>query len=482
MALLENCTELGNCGVVSPASCTPTLNAALNPVGLTISDYLCNCQDERLIWTKESPTRKRRYSFLRKLFFGNMSMDEDLFGKNKNMFTLKDVGELPSKGIRSQSGKSVEFLVYKGHDFHTNVTLDSTGTLLTVTDSSIFKPCMSVEIVTQGADDCCYEKFIRNVISTPSATTVELDSAVTVVEGSRVIARFDEVKKCGTLCDYDFDRKADKFESFYQIIGRKLCFDVNDLNACAFTDFNQTITEALYGMKLKSQYEKKMNELMDWFEHQILMAVNTGMNREMTTLQGGETLGIETAMAYARNTLGITNEYKIQAMSPRAIFQNLLELVIDHQRELSGSGDYIVGVTRKLYSWIKTNQEFLRIHGDVKCCNSDGVYRIGNVEIDTGYGKVEFMIDPYIDMAYAEKMIGRFLPNETSKFFTQQYSSIDLNGSLISYPTGLQKKDISHLNDDKIECGICHMFSYKFAFVPGGALNGDIFKVEIVNA
>ena len=254
------------------------------------------------------------------------------------------------------------------------------------------------------------------------------------------------------------------------------------MNACAFTDFNQTITEALYGMKLKSQYEKKMNELMDWFEHQILMAVNTGMNREMTTLQGGETLGIETAMAYARNTLGITNEYKIQAMSPRAIFQNLLELVIDHQRELSGSGDYIVGVTRKLYSWIKTNQEFLRIHGDVKCCNSDGVYRIGNVEIDTGYGKVEFMIDPYIDMAYAEKMIGRFLPNETSKFFTQQYSSIDLNGSLISYPTGLQKKDISHLNDDKIECGICHMFSYKFAFVPGGALNGDIFKVEIVNA
>lgn len=482
MALLENCAELGTCNTVTNATCPSGPNANLNPVGMSVGDYLCACQEERPVRSYESPNRKWKHAFLRKLFFGTMKADNELFGEKTAFFTLKDVQGLPSKSVRSITGKEIEFLYYKGNDFFTNVTTGSTGTTLTVKDSSIFSPCMSIEIVTQSpTDDCCYETFIRKVISVPSATTVEVDTAVTVSDDARVIVRFNEALKCSEFCPFDKERKADKFKTYYQTIGHKLCFDVDDLNACNFTDFNETITNAIYGMKLKNKYELKSIEMMDLVEHEILMAINTGRNTLGTTTVPGETLGIETAMAYAKNVLGVENDYKLKAMSPRAIFQALIDLVIDKQRNMSGSsGDYLVGVTAKLYSWIRNNQEYLRPSGETCCTSSDGVYRVGNVSIDTGYGKLEFVIDPYIEMKYREKMIARFLPNETTKFYTQMYNNIDINGNTVSVPGGMKVQDVSFLNAGKVDCEICHVYSYKFAFIPSGALSGEAFKLEIV--
>jgi hypothetical protein len=186
-------------------------------------------------------------------------------------------------------------------------------------------------------------------------------------------------------------------------------------------------------------------------------------------------------MAYAKNVLGVENDYKLKAMSPRAIFQSMIDLVIDKQRNMSGSsGDYLVGVTAKLYSWIRNNQEYLRPSGETCCTSSDGVYRVGNVSIDTGYGKLEFVIDPYIEMKYREKMIARFLPNETTKFYTQMYNNIDINGNTVSVPGGMKVQDVSFLNAGKVDCEICHVYSYKFAFIPSWALSGEAFKLEIV--
>lgn len=484
MALLTECTEITNCALTTSQLCASGPNANLTAVGMAVGDYLCQCQEERPIWTYESPNRKWRHAFLRKLFFGTVQADNTLFNGSDKMtyFTLKDVQGMPSKSVRTIDGKAIEFLYYKGNDFFTETTAPSTLRVLTVADSSIFSVGMSVEIVTTDPDnDCCYNTFIRKVTDVPNSTSIQVDSNVVVTDDSRVIVRFQEAVKCSPFATFDKARTANKFKSYWQIIGHNVCFDVDDLNSCSFTDFNETVTQAIYGQKLKNKYELKSMEMLDLFEHEILMAINTGRNVQLSTTVSGETLGIETAMAYAKNILGIENDYKIKAMSPRAIFQSIIDLVIDKQRNMSGtSGDYIVGVTAKLYSWIRNNQEYLRPSGETCCTSSDGVYRIGNVSIDTGYGKLEFMIDPYLEMKYREKMYARFLPNETTKFYTPMYQNIDINGNTVSVPAGVKVEDISFLNAGKVDCQICHAYSYKFAFIPAGALSGEAFKVEIV--
>lgn len=484
MALLDTCTDLNNCAVAWAASCTSSPNANLNGVGMTVGDYLCACQEERPLWSHESKTERLTQAWLRRMFFGTKRLDEDVLGTpGKTFFTLKDVGGMPSKSVRSVDGKGVEFLTYEGNDHFTNVTVASTGATITVANTGSFAANMSIEIVTQNpTDPCCYDKVIRKVLSVDSATQLTLDSAVTVVVDARVIVRFSEITRCNYFDPFDYQRDAKRFKSFFQTLGHDLCFDVDDLNACHFTDFNQTITDALYGQMLSNKYKMKVADLGNLIMHEMLMAVNTGINREMTTTQSGETLGIETAMAYARNVLNIENEFKIQAMSPRAIFQALLDIVIDHQQDMSGKGDYVVGCTRKLYSWIKNNQEYLRASGEVSCCNSDSVYKIGNVMIDTGYGKIEFIVDPYIDLVYKEKMLARFMPDETTKLYTPMYHNISSNGELVSIAGGMKVEDKSFLNVGKAKCDICHAYSYEFAFVPGWALVWDIFKVEIVQS
>lgn len=483
MALLDNCVT-GSCDIATASECSSSPAATLSGVGLSVSDYLCSCQDERPIWSYESPNRKWKHAFLRKLFFGNFTPDNMLgTASQKTFFTLKDVAGMPSKNVLSVSGKSVEFLTYLGSDYFTTVTATSTGTTLTVADSSIFAENMSVEIVNQdGSEDCCYSIVTRTVTGVPSATTITVNSAVSVAADTRVIVRFSEVKKCAYFEEFTAEREATKFESYFQTLGHNITFDPDDLNKCSFSDFNDVISTALYGQKLKNQYMLKVHEMLDLFEHEILMAINTGINRAMTISVAGETLGIETAMAYARNTLNIENEYVIQGMSPRAIFQSLLDLVIEKQRSLSGSGNYIVGVTNKLYARIRNNQEYLRNSGQVQATSSGGVYKVGMVSIDTGYGMVEFMIDPYLELVYKEKMIARFLPDETTKFYTPMNETIDFNGNLVSFPKGLKVEDLSILNVGKAGCDITHAYSYTFAFVPGDALTGGIFKVEIRNA
>lgn len=468
MALLDACATIVDCDLTSASECASSPSATLTAVGMTVSDYLCSCQEEWPIWSYESPNRKWKHAFLRKLFFGTFTPDNMLDGPaQKTFFTLKDVAGMPSKSVISVSGKSVEFMTYIGNDYFTNVTATSTGTTVTVEDSSIFGDNMSIEIINQSADeDCCYTVVTRTVTDITDATHIVVNSAVSVTADSRVIVRFSEVKKCAYFEEFTADRQASKFESFFQTLGHQITFDPDDLNKCSFTDFNEVITTTLYGQKLKNQYELKVFEMLDLFEHEILMAINTGINRAMTTSVAGETLGIETAMAYARNTLGIENEYVITGMSPRAIFQSWIDLIIEKQRSLSGSGDYIVGTTNKLYSWIRNNQEYLRPSGCVECSTSGGVFKTGSVSIDTGYGLVEFMIDPYLDMAFREKMLARFLPNETTKFYTPMNETIDVNGNLVSFAKGLKVEDLSFLNVGKAGCDITHAYSYTFAFVP----------------
>jgi len=70
MALLPDCTELTNCALTTSQPCASGPNANLTAVGMAVGDYLCACQEERPIWTYESPNRKWKHAFLRKLFFG----------------------------------------------------------------------------------------------------------------------------------------------------------------------------------------------------------------------------------------------------------------------------------------------------------------------------------------------------------------------------------------------------------------------------
>lgn len=486
--LLPGCTT--NCSADGPACGSTPFLQSLPTQTINVKDYICKCQDE--IASEYIRHMVSAAPYYGRLLF-NMQKTNDKSGNCTYIPIFRDIKAKPSI---SQDGKWYVFYNYSGRRFFGEVLADGGNNTITVSDGNIFNISdVSISIVKPSSDDdCCFDKIIKRcgewtLVSTgvdafgnPTATLDIGADAALVKAWSRVMLRTDCLKKCEAFPTFDFTDQAKEYKSYIQDFGRQISIDLDEINSCGFQQLNDFVTNSAFGTKIMNLMQLKQQALYEYFDHQMLTAVNEGLNfaRGATS---GETMGIETAMNYARNSLGVNNYYNLTSKSPKAIFLRMREEVTKRQ-SLAGCNDvtYLVGTTKRGYAWIQQNQEFLRMAagGCTPICGTMGdVVKMGQISIDTGMGKIEFAIDPRLDANYGEQLLYRFLPLGDYKFYTNKYKSINADGKLIEMPQGLHMENTEALQAWKYNCSGCRSYNFGFAFIPFGSLNWQAFMVRL---
>ncbi len=484
------------------ANCSPNCNPdgtpcavglttnSLPPVDITIGSYICNCQE--FIATEYTKNQLSANPYYGKLLYNTKTIEKD--GATKHIPLFRNIN---AKQSLSKNGNGFDFYSFTNKRYSGEVLADGTGTTLTVSDGDIRNmPAVSITVTYPNpADPCCPIEIVRkcderSVVGTGvdafgnPTSTIDIGIPTTdILEGSTVMLRFDCLDKCERYPGFNMEQKGKQYTSYIQDFGREICFDLDEINSCGFNQLNQTIATEMAGMNLMNLYQYKQQELYDFFNHQFIMAINTGMNFARGN-KSGETRGIETAMNDARNN-GVKNYYPLTAVSPKAIFSRMNREVMDRQKySRNGNVNYLVGTTQEWYSRILNNQEFLRQATGCTpqaCKSTNTVYVMQSLTIDTGMGTIEFAVDPYLEQKYAGRKYFRFLPMDSMLFMTNKYKTLTMDGRPVMMPQGLQTQEITSAIEWRYNCVACHSYGFGFSLIPLGLLNGQGFIIDLVN-
>lgn len=456
--------------------------------GITLWSYLCSCQE--YIATEFTKNQMSANPYYAKLLYDLKLLETE--GAQKYVPLFKNIN---AKQSLSLDGNSFKFRSFTNKRYSGEV-LSVAGNTITVSDGNLWSiPSVSITITYPNpSDPCCPIEIARkcdewSVVSTgvdafgnPTATLDIGVPATDIAVGSTVMLRFDCLEKCERYPAFSSNQTGKEYTSYIQDFGRELCFDMSEINSCGFSQINQEIANEMMGRNIMNMYQYKQEELYDFFNHEFIMAINTGMNYSRGA-QSGETMGIETTMNYARNTLGVKNYLPLTAVSPKAIFLRIIEEVMDRQKYAkNGNINYLVGTTQKGYARLLNNQEFLKQATGCtpqQCKSTNTIYVMSSMTIDTGSGTIEFAIDPYLEQKYAGIKMFRFLPLNTMLFMTNKYKTLTSEGKPIMLPQGLQVEELKSLKEGRYNCAACFAYSFGFSFIPLGILNGQAFTVTI---